>query len=334
VTNDEPRPDYGELMKSPYDPDQKPGAQRSENGSELSWKPAVVAAALGAFVVSAFVIYAIVSSPDEPLDAAPVDSAASTTEALDAVQSLSLPEGFTMVTDTVGARVEAVDVSARATALSVSTAVPGGDDPGEVPPLDAAYWELVLQDGPRRMTAQYQGRGALGSITVGFPPLAALREPKLVPYLEVGADEVVATVDLDPGVPTSLDGYEIDVGDGRFVDIESLVIGDGWGHVAWSARGGPAKVETVVRFVGTDDPATPEVSDETLLTPPHLQALAQGAGVVPLPPLYGFTGSEQLIRSGEPLGASNEAEAIVVEFRVVMPREVVEGSAIDVPTGG
>ena len=334
MTTGDPRPDYSELMRSPYDPEPTGEDRRPENDNEMSWKPAVLAAVLGALVVSAFVIYSIVSAPDEPIDAIAAEPEATTTSIPEAVQSSSLPEGFTAVSDAVGARVEAVDVSPRATSIAVSTAVPGGGDPAETAPLDTAYWELVLQDGPRSMTAQYQELGALGAITVEFAPLAALRGPMLVPYLAVGSDEVVVTVDLDAGVPTSLDGYEIDVGDGRFVDIESLVVGDGWGHVTWAARGGPAKVEAVVRFVGTDDPATPDTVDETVLTSPHLRTLAQGTGVGPLAPLYGFAGSEQLVRSGEPLGGGNETESIVIELRVVMPREVLEGPAIAVPTRG
>jgi hypothetical protein len=89
----------------------------------------------------------------------------------------------------------------------------------------------------------------------------------------------------------------------------------------------------VVRFVGTDDPSTEDI-DETLLTPAHLQPLTQGSGVTPLAPLFGFTGSEQLIRSGEPLGADNQPDAIVVEIRVEMPSSVVEGPAIAVPSNG
>lgn len=334
MTKDDPRPDYSELMRSPYDPDANTAERRAEGESDISWKPAVIAASLGALFVGAFVIFSIVSTPEEPLGVAATDPVSSTTVVPEDVQSSSLPEGFTAVTDAVGAHVEAVDLSPLSTALAVSSAVPGGDDPGETPPLDAAYWELVLEEGPRLMTAQYHSHGALGAFTVEFPPIAALRGPTLVPYFEVEADEVMVVVDLDAGVPTSLDGYEIDVGEGRFVDIESLVIGDGWGHVTWNSRGGPAKVETVVSFVGTDDPATPDSVDETVLTSPHLRTLTQGSGVVPLAPLYGFTGSEQLIRSGEPLGAGNEAEAIVVEIRIVMPSEVVEGPAIGVPTGG
>lgn len=333
MTQDDQRPDYSDLLRSPYDPDSGDTTPSSQGEADISWKPAVIAAALGALFVSAFVIYAIVSAPDEAVDGATPDTVTSTTIAPEPVQSTALPDGFTAVTDEVGAKVEAVDVSPRATVLAVSSAVPGAEDPAETPPLDAAYWELVTQDGPRSMAAQYQSRGALGAVTVEFAPIAALRSPTLVPSFAVAEDEVTATIDLDADVPATVNGYEIDLGDGRYVDIEALVVGDGWGHVTWSSRGGPAKVETVVRFMGTDDPGT-DIVDETVLTPPHLRTLSQGSGVVPLPPLYGFTGSEQLIRSGEPLGGGNEAEAIVVEIRVVMPSEVVEGRAIVVPTRG
>lgn len=334
MTTDDQQPDYSELLRSPYDPDPDTTLPRSDGDSEVPWKPAVIAAALGALVVSAFVIYSIVTTPDEPIDDASQVAVTSTTAPPEDVQSTDLPEGFVAVSGGVGVMVQAVDVSPRATVLAVSSAVPGGQDPAEMSPLDVAYWELVTQDGPTLMTGQYRSRGALGSYTVEFAPMAALRGPTLVPFVEVAADEVTVSIDLDAAVPATLNGYEIDVGNGSFVDIETLVVGDGWGHVTWSSRGGPAKVDVVVRFVGTDDPGTPDTADETVLTSPHLRTLSQGSGVVPLAPLYGFAGSEQLIRSGEPLGAGNEAEAILVEIRVVMPSEIVEGAAVAVPTRG
>ena len=336
MTNEEPRPDYSELLKSPYEdssPDPKEQGGHGTDDGEISWKPAVFAAALGALLVGAFVIYAIVVSPDEPLGAAPTETVASTTTVPDPVPATDFPPGFTAVTESVGAHVEAVDVSSTATALAVSTAVRGGLDPAEVPPLDVAYWELALPSGPSLMTAQYPLRGALGSITVEFAPLASSSDLTLVPYLADGTDTDSDTIELSVAVPSTVEAFTIELDDERSVEVDSRVIGDGWGHVTWTSRGGPAKVDTVVRFVGTDDPSTEDI-DETLLTSAHLQPLTQGSGVAPLAPLFGFAGSEQLIRSGEPLGADNQPDAIVVEIRVEMPSSVVEGPAIAVPSNG
>jgi hypothetical protein len=143
----------------------------------------------------------------------------------------------------------------------------------------------------------------------------------------------VVALDVPATVPATVENYQIDMGAGRIIEIDSLVIGDGWGHVAWSAEGGfPAKVAVIVRFVGTDDPSTPDDVDETTLTPAHLRTLNQGSGVISLAPLYGFAGREQLIRSGEPLGAGNEPEAIIVEFTVVVPDEMTPGLEIQGPS--
>ena len=83
-------------------------------------------------------------------------------------------------------------------------------------------------------------------------------------------------------------------------------------------------------FVGTDDPSTDEV-DETRLASPHLRGLLQGFGIPPLPPLFGFSRSEQLVRLGEPVGAGNEAESIIVEFTITVPSEL--GDPIRIPIG-
>ena len=135
MTNEDPRPDYSELLKSPYEdssPDKKEQGGQGTDDSEIPWKPAVFAAALGALLVGAFVIYAIVVSPDEPLGAAPTDTVAPTTTVPDPVPATEFPPSFTAVTESVGARVEAVDVSSTTTAIAVSTAVRGGLDSADV----------------------------------------------------------------------------------------------------------------------------------------------------------------------------------------------------------
>jgi hypothetical protein len=324
--------DYSALLRSPYDPDPEP-EDREEGTSELSWKGPVIGAILGALIVSAFVVYAASVRSSEGA-AQPVDVTTTSTTVAAPVASTGLPEGYEPVTAAVGARVETVDVSSRGTVLAVTTAVTGGEDPASVPPLDVAYWELELAESSvYRMTGQRQHLGALGNITVEFEPIAALRQPSLIAYPAEGSVvSVVAPGQLDGTVPQTLTDLVFDLDSGSRLIVESLDIGDGWGWIAWRIEGDvPARVDTVVTFIGTDDPQTPDVEDATTLTNPHLRALAQGTGTIPLPPLYAFSMSEQLVRDGEPLSGSNAPTAIRVDFTITQPESIGEPVDIFVP---
>jgi hypothetical protein len=332
------QPDYSELLRSPYDPEPGSGSEPDgarEGEGDLPWVPAVIAAIAGALVVSAFVVLSIVTEPEVADDQTATTS--TTTAMATPVQSDQLPEGFTSLTPEVGAQVEDVTVSARGTFVAVSTAVPGGTDPAEVPPIEVAYWELESDGVPNVMTEQYGELGILGNITIVFPSLPQMRQPELRAYVAEGADEQSLTIDLpdDFALPATYAGITIDMGDGRSVQITELTIGEGWGYVSWVTEGDfPTKLETVVTFVGTDDPATEDVVDPTRLTSPHLRTIGQGTGPRPVPGMYGFSGSSQLVRSGEPLGESNAPSALTVEFRAVMPAAIAEPVPVDLRFAG
>ncbi|HSJ72460.1 MAG TPA: hypothetical protein VLA29_12530 [Acidimicrobiia bacterium] len=332
--SDDPNPDYRDLLRSPYDPDPDDGAGRSGEGdSELPWVPAVVAAALGAFLVGAFVVYAVVAGPVE--DEVLVDESTTTTQAVP-VQATEVPDGFVAITDEIGARVVSVDTSAHAITVAVSTAVAGTLDPAEVEPLHVAYW--VLDDGDTAdanpMVRQYEIIGSLGNVTVDFPPQASLREPEIIPYLASGeTTSHTLTLELDASVPQVLGGMMIDFGNGRVVVIDELTIADGWGWVAWSTLGDAvAMVDVIVTFEGTDDPGS-DMIDPTRLASAHLQTPGFFGAQVP-PPLYGFTGSASLVRAGEPLSSVNSPTAITVDITATVPDSVVQGSPIPLPSGG
>ena len=292
----------------------------------------MIGAILGALIVSAFVVYAAsIRSSEGPAEAAPQTT--TTTAAPAPVISAEFPDGYVAVTADVGARVESVDVSSRGTVLAVTTAVRGGEDAAAVAPLDVAYWELSLADSVlERMTAQRDQVGALGNVTIEFAPLATIRQPVLLAHPAEGQVITVASADADAAVPQTLADLSIDLEGGGFLTIASLDIGDGWGWIEWSIDGDqPARVDTVVTFLGTDDPQTPDVEDATTLVSPHLRTLSQGSGTIPLPPLYGFTGSEQLVRDGEPLSGSNAPTAIVIDFTIHQPASIGDPVEIPVP---
>ncbi|MDJ0791273.1 MAG: hypothetical protein QNJ71_05200 [Acidimicrobiia bacterium] len=326
MTEPDRQPDYAELLQSPYDP--PPEDDTAGSDQPLPWVPSVIAAVIGALVVSAFVIYAVATDPEE-------DAAADTTapvEQSEPVASAGLPPGYVGVTDSVGARIEQADFDVAETIVAVSTAVPGDRDSDEVPPLDPAYWSLRRGEDEIPMTGQLAQRGVLGNYTIQFPPLDQVEGLALVPHLPGGEAIIETSVETDTEIPQTIEGVVIDLGDGRSVVIDKVVVGDGWGWVSWSTTGGAvARVDTIVTFEGTDDPSTEDTVDPTRLVPEHLRPMTQGGGVVPLPPLYGFSGSSQLIRSGRSIGAGNEPTGITVRFTVTAPSSVVPGPELPLP---
>jgi hypothetical protein len=324
--------DYRNLLRSPYDPD--PGDEgRKEGESDLPWVPAVVSATLGALVVGVFVVFAVVTGPD-----APEEVTTSTTLAASVApeQDTGPPPSFVAVTEDVAATVTGFSDAERGSVAAVATAVDAGVDPATVPALDVAYWALVQPEGEQPMRSQYSEKGAIGNITVEFPPGPVAAERALVPYVSVGeAVTETFTIELDPTVPQAIEGQRLELTTGDVVVIDRLTIGDGWGWSEWSTeRSAVAKVDVVVTFVDTDDPGTDDVVDPTQLLSPHLVPLRQGTGVPPLAPLYGFTGSDGLARFAEPLSTSNAPTAITVEFRVTVPADIERGTEIPLPPAG
>lgn len=319
-------PDYSDLLRSPYDPDEPSVAREGE--SDLPWVPAVIAACLGALAVGAFVVFAVVTGPDEPeAEAAPPSTTATTI--VDAEPADGPPDGFVPVTDTVAARVIGTDVSARATVVSIATAVSGGVDPGTVEPLEVAYWVLRTGDADVEMTAQSGSKLGIGNTTIEFPPQLSLRQPELIPHIAIGATTETTTIDLDATLPGDLEPLTISVGD-TVVTIEELSFGAAWGWIAWSSTG-PAMVDPTITFVGTDDPGA-EGENPTQLVPLARRPLAFGDPARPLPTPYGFAGTESLVRSGEPVAGGNVPTAIVVELVVTVPDDVAPAAPLEVPT--
>lgn len=298
------KPDLSEIMRSPYEEDDPVG----EDESDLPWKPPVIAAMVGAMLVSAFVIFAIVSGPtDDPVQVSQTQIGA------EPVESTDIPPGFTALPSGTGARIEAATSSSDSYLLGVSFAVAGSEVPGEVAPDQIAYWELRSDAGAIVMNEQRSELGILGNTTVAFALDGLPDEPQLAAYPVVDVVERSDEIEVPPeDVPGGID-FSIDIEPGVTVD-GVVTFGEGWGHVDWSLDGGvTAKLDTVVTFIGTDDPETDEV-DETQLLPGHVRTLSQGIGTFDAAPLFGFDGSYQLYRVGEPLNSANEPTAIVIEF--------------------
>lgn len=324
-------PDYRNLLQSPYDPG--PGREGPEEGaSDLPWVPAVVAAAFGAILVGAFVVFAVATGPDAPEE---VSSTTTTLGVAVAEQGSGPPPEFTAITDEVAAAVVGFADSDGGFVAAIATAVDGGADPAAVPPIDVAYWVLTEPGGEQLMRSQYSEKGAIGNITVEFPPGPTAEDRALVPYLAVGESVSESfVIEVGPTVPQTISGQRLELASGEVVVIDGLTIGDGWGWLDWSAEESVvAKVDTVVTFVGTDDPGTDDL-DPTQLLSPHLVPLRQGTGVPPLAPLFSFTGSGSLARFAEPLSSSNAPTEITVEFRVTVPADIAQGPRVTLPAAG
>lgn len=325
-------PDYSELLKSPYDPD--PERAPAEGASELPWIPAVAAACAGALLVGAFVVFAVVTGPDAEDEVASPTSSSTTTTTLAPEPAEGPPPGFVAVTDEVSAVVlGSSTASSIGTVITVATAVGGSDDPAEVPPPDIAYWTLLSGGAEIPMEGQFTSKQGTGNVTVQFPPQLSLRDPMLVPHVAVGAPvEAVETLELGPDVPQIFAAFPIEVG-GTTVTIEELSFGDSWGWLTWSADEWVAQVDATVTFVGTDDPGA-DGENPTVLVPLSRRPFAFGLPERPLPTPYGFSGSETLVRVGEPIVGDNIPTSILVEIRVTVPEDITEGPPIEVPPVG
>lgn len=325
---DSGQPDYSDLLKSPYDADSDHRLQEGE--SDLSWKAPVIAAVLGALLVGIFVIYAIVAGPDGG------DGATDTTTTIvptpvEPVQSIALPNGFVAVSDQVGFRVEshAADPSVQ---IAVSSAAVGGIDSGLVAPIDIAFWALGTSDGELVMSNQIGEIGALGNHTVSFPTDTLPPQAVVVGYPAIEVFSVDETLQLDLGeLPVEVTDHTIDLGADRIVVIDRLVVGDGWGHLQWSAEGTSAKVDVIVTYLGTDDPGTDDVIDPTVLTPSHLKPITPNSGPRSLPPFYNFNLSDQLTRSGQPISDANQPTGIEVAITVMVPATIGGPVALPLP---
>ncbi len=328
MSDDTPEPDYIELLRSPYDPE----SDYSEGESAIPWKPPVIAAILGALAVATFTVYAIVTGP-APGEV--VDEAASTVVVASAPEkSDGLPPGYTPIADDVGARVEAVAVSPRATTFAVSSAVAGSADPSEVSPVEVAYWEIEGVGGVVPMIRQYGGGGVVpmvprhgavgafasptGNLTVEFPPDVTLTDARLLAYVVDGVVERSESVELPADAASEVTDFRIDMGAGTVVVIESLIVGDGWGHVTWRVDGGAtARLDAIVRFVGTGGSVIEDVRE-----------------ALPLQGPFAYRGSDRLANWESTFGEDTLASAIIVEFRVAVPERVSEPVVLEVPAEG
>ncbi|MCL1593876.1 MAG: hypothetical protein M3132_05945 [Actinomycetia bacterium] len=303
-------------------------SSRPEGESEIPWKIPVASAIVGALAVAIFVIYAIVVGPTAE-DVSEADSG--TPGVVTPEPSDILPDGYLRVTDQIGARVESVEVSSPGSVVAVSTAVPGSVDPVEIPPLDVAYWEIVTPEGSTPMHKQYRRPGLAGTdggyVSVAFPQGLIPSDGELTVYVVRSVKTQTTNIDVPSEVQGTITDLRIDLGDGRSVVVDSMVIAPGGGSVAWRTEGGmTARVDAVVTLITTDGTAvtlTPEYTsayDDALL----------GSDAVPLP--YQFQSEYRLVsdRDGD---RDIDVTAVSVELRITSVSGVEDPVALSMDLG-
>lgn len=305
-------PNFEELLASPYsnrDPD---------DGVETPWKLPVAAAIVGALVMATFVIFSIVTAPDEEL-------AASTTTATDErppVLATGLPPGYGAVSDDVGMRVDVMRVDENSATLFVSSTVTSGTDPDSVQAVDVIGWTVRSAGTEPGLRYQHSSRTALGGVAV---ELSGVFDPDgivvaTLPGTTVAAEDVLA---LPPDVPTVITDHRIAVGDATVI-VDELFIGNGYGSIRWHLEGGlAAKLDVIVVFDGVAFPLA--------LVTPYNNSEEFGGSSGHLAPPWNSGGETTLLREGEPLSDSNVPTGITVTFDASVV--VDAGDEIEIPIG-
>ncbi len=276
---------------------------------EIPWKPPVIAAVVGAVLVAAFVIYAVVSGPAEDPEA----------DAARPVPSQDLPPGYQPMhdgssrSDDVGLKMESVERSGGSTTVVVSAAVSGMADPAQLAPPDVAYWEIGPEGDRTTMDHQIASPDAPGTTTIVFPREVVPSEAVVVahPVLETASARM--EIAIEPEKIAQDIPFSLEVGSDRALSGR-IRIGDGWGAVEWGApNGSVGRLDVAVTFEGTENPAA-DMMDPIRLVPAFDSTAARPGTVITPRPLWAFGGAYGLHGDGRLLADGGEATAIVIEL--------------------
>ncbi|GMQ94123.1 MAG: hypothetical protein BMS9Abin12_1607 [Acidimicrobiia bacterium] len=302
---------FEELMQSPYDdePDDPSGA--------IPWKLPVGAAILGALLMAAYVIAAVVTGPTEEAEPGTTDAVGQIAPDV----STDFPPGFAAVSPDVAFSADFMIADKGATTLLVSSVSRVGSDPRSLAPVDVATWTLLSPSGEESMVAQYSSREAPGGFTVQFGPVSAPDGAVAVAALPGAVAELETTVDT--ALPTRLVDYEL-AGDGFVVVIDELEIGINGGSFRWHLEGGvAAKVDIVITLAGAG--LVPQ------FVTPYNAENEQGVTVAP-EPLWAPVGRSQLIGDFDPHSEGGSVPtSATIEFFVLVVTEI--GESFEIPIG-
>ncbi len=240
------RPDFAELIRSPYDDDPKDPTNRF-----LLFVP-IVAVAVG--VAAGFGLAA--NRPSAEAAAVAIDTTTTTTEPRVAAPSDGFPEGFTPMTDDVAVAVETTYEVGGDSYVVLATAARGSLDHDSTFTPSVASWTLRTSDGDVEMLSQTVNDFAEGMFQVRFP--GPIPDGAVLIARPAGSltKETVRVMD---GVPTEMsveDPILFEV-DGVPVALSDLSWSLTRGFAAWqSPEDVPMTVDVIVSFVGTEGDGT------------------------------------------------------------------------------
>lgn len=295
-------------------------------GSEIPWKPPVIAAIVGALVVAAFVIFAIVNGPTDPPES---DSLFA-----QPVPSVDVPPGYVLLDrdGDVGIKVESVTRDGGSSIAVVSSAVAGTTDPSESAPPDVAYWEMGPEGARVMMESQFASDDAVGTTTIVVPVEIGEFEATLVAHPTAALASAGIEIEVSPDTIGEPVVFALEVDSGLVIS-GNVTLGDGWGTVEWvSPEGMVATLDVEVTFTGTENPAA-DVLEPMRLVPVYDPSLAS-PGTVTIPrPLFGFRGSYGLYGDGRSLTDGGQATSIVIDVSGTVVSETAEAVVLNLPSG-
>jgi len=294
----------------------------NSGGSEIPWKPPVIAAIMGALVVAAFVIFAIVNGPTDPPES---DSLFA-----QPVPSVDIPPGYVLLDPNgdVGVKVESVIQDSAYSIIVVSSAVAGTTDPSDSLSPDVAYWEIGLEGARVMMGSQFASDGAGGITTIVVP--AEISDPEATVVAHPAA--VLASAGMEIEVSSDMIGepvvFALEVEPGLVISGH-VTVGDGWGTVEWSSPDGTvATLDAEVTFTGTENLAA-DVLEPMRLVPVYDPSLARPGTVIVPRPLFGFGGSYGLYGDGPSLTEVAEVTSIVIDLNGTVVSETAEAVVLN-----
>lgn len=315
---------------SHVEPGQEPPQNNNNNNNEISWKVPVAAAILGALLVGAFVVYAIVVGPVDSTDAAIRERSAVGSAAL---PSSELPPGFVALPSGIGLKAQSVVDTDATPEVAVSSAVPGDDEPGQVPPDEIAFWELQTSDGTEIMNSQVARLDAPGVTTVTFDGQPPGDLQHIIAYVATDSSRRQTVIESREHITGEPASFTVDVAGGAVL-TGVVWIGDGGGFVEWSVDGAmPAKVNVIASLFETTDRSS-EQHDEILLGPEHQLSAADRDVSAAMEPLYGFNGSYELLPSDGETIELTTTTAVSIEITTETVTAVTPGVAVSLPPGG
>lgn len=311
----EGRPDYRELIKSPYD-------------DEPEYPSGWILLPIVALVVGAMAGVMVARSQPDTVAGDTSSPSSTTTEAITAQPLTGFPDGYTPVSEAVAAKVLTSYESEDSTYVVIG-GVARGDADREATYMQS-FSEFVLQqpDGSVRSWSQSADFDAPGMITVGFPePLQPGAVVEATP-VDVGEPVTIRLFDDAPAEMVVSEPIVLDV-DGTEVVIDYFEYDLDEGYAAWhSDPDTPAVVDIVVTLVGTEGLGTGDVLPIRILSFESV-AVWLGQDVQGDVPTWSTGGELRLGRAGPFRFDEDLIESITVD--VVVTLATNPGTPIEIP---